>query len=234
MAHQRHLDVGGVHGQASVDTYRSWERRIMVSATLASEPLPSRVTDRPATRIVPSLTDGTIVLDSLRPSDAAALAAMDDVEIRRAYGAADPTSPMPVSDATRLIDSWSVAGDEVAFAIRRDGALTGVATIRSEVGGWVGVLSVRVAAKARRARVGTRALRLAADYAVDLQRASRLRLDNLEANKPAQRLAESLGFKQLHHFPGDPGWIHHGMTHEEWEQRSVELARTLGEASVAA
>jgi RimJ/RimL family protein N-acetyltransferase len=82
--------------------------------------------------------------------------------------------------------------------------------------------------------VGTRALRLAADFAVDVQRASRVRLDSIEANKPAHKLAESLGFKRLEHFPGGPGWTHHGLTHEEWETRSLELASTLGQGSIAA
>ena len=207
----------------------------MVTATLASEPNTSHIgLDRLIAKLVPSLTDGTIVLDALRPADAAALAAMDDVEIRRAFGAIDPTRPMPVSEAARLIDSWAASDDEIAFAVRRDGSLAGVVTVRSEVGGWVAVLTVGVAASARRARVGTRALRLVADFAVDVQRASRVRLDSAEANKPAHKLFESLGFKRLEHFPGGLGWTHHGLTHEEWETRSLELASTLGQGSIAA
>jgi len=207
----------------------------MVTATLASEPTTSHIgLDRLIAKLVPSLTDGTIVLDALRPADAAALAAMDDVEIRRAFGAIDPTSPMAVREAARLIDSWAASDDEIAFAVRREGSLAGVVTVRSEVGGWVAVLTVRVAASARRARVETRALRLVADFAVDVQRASRVRLDSLEANKPAHKLFESLGFKRLEHFPGGPGWTHHGLTHEEWETRSLELASTLGQGSIAA
>ena len=77
--------------------------------TLAAEPLAtSPDIERLLATLVPSLTDGTIVLDALRSSDAAALAAMDDAEIRRAFGA-DPGSPMPVADAARRIDAWAAA-----------------------------------------------------------------------------------------------------------------------------
>ena len=207
----------------------------MFTASSASEPRTTRADlDYLIARLTPSLTDGTIVLDALRWSDAAALAAMDDIEIRRAFGAADPTTPLSVTDTARLIEAWSTAADQITFAIRRGGSLVGVATARFEVGGWVATMSVLVAPSARRAKVGTRALRLLADFAVDVQKASRLRLDSLDANKPAHRLAESLGFKRLDHFPGGPGWTHHGLTHEEWEVRSQALASSLGEGTIAA
>jgi hypothetical protein len=62
-----------------------------------------------------------------------------------------------------------------------------------------------------------------------------LRVDTVAANKPAHRLVEGLGFKRLEHFPsGAPGWAHHGLTHEEWEATSQDLATTLGQGSMAA
>jgi RimJ/RimL family protein N-acetyltransferase len=207
----------------------------MVAAVRTVEPFTDVLPPAsPTPTFPPTLTDGTIVLGALHPTDAAVLAAIADEAIRRTLSGVDPTSPMTVETATRLIDRWAIDTDEHAFAIRRDGALVGVATARSEVGGWVAVLAVSVAPAARRGGIGTRALRLLADFVVEIHKASRLRIDTVEANKPAHRLAESLGFKRLEHFPrGAPGWAHHGLTHEEWEGLSFELAPKLGQGSIA-
>jgi RimJ/RimL family protein N-acetyltransferase len=207
----------------------------MVAAVLTAEPFVDMFPPAsPIPKFIPTLTDGTIVLGALRPADATTLSSMADEAIRRTLGSVDPTSPMTVEAATWLIDRWAIDPDEHAFALRRDGALVGIATARAEVGGWVAVLAVCVAPAARHARIGTRALRLLADFVVEIHKASRLRIDTLDGDRPAHRLAESLGFKRLEHFPsGAPGWAHHGLTHEEWEELSLELASTLGQGSIA-
>jgi RimJ/RimL family protein N-acetyltransferase len=181
------------------------------------------------------LTDGTIVLDTLRGDDAAALIAMGDEALRRMLEAGDPTSPMSAEEPTNLIEGRAAAASEQRFAIRRGRALVGIGRIRSEAGGWIAVLEVVVAAPARRAGVGMRSLRLLADYSVDVLGASRLRIDTEAHNAAAHRLAEALGFKRLEHYPGRaPGWVHHGLTDDEWAQRSHELADDLGQGSIAA
>src|SRR5262245_9731882 len=135
----------------------------MVTAVLTAEPHADQLPPAsPIPKFVPTLTDGTIVLDALRRADAAALAALDDEAGRRTFGVADPTSPMTVDVAARLIERWASDPDEQCFAVRRNDALIGVVSSRAEVGGWVAVLSVAIAGSARRAGLGRRALRLLA------------------------------------------------------------------------
>lgn len=192
----------------------------------------------PPAGVVPTITDGTLVLDGLRRDDAIALVAVHDERIEPALEPSPVEPPLSLEEATGLIDTWaSEWADETGqrvFAVRRDGALIGVVKARISLGGWLATLDVRIAPSARGKGSGVRALRLVADYAIDLLGASRLRIDSQERNRPARALCESLGFKRLDKPAfGREGQVYYGITQEEWEERSRELARHLGEGSIA-
>lgn len=153
--------------------------------------LPSRLTPPAA-----PLTDGVVTLRPLTSGDAAAMGLLVDDPLTRRFTMV-PFEPAPDFAAgwlARYVDGWA-DGTRAGFAVERDGAFAGFASLLQ----WLpdaaqGELGYVVAPAARGAGVGARALRLLSDWCLGplgLERVE-LRIDALNAGSLA--LARRCGF----------------------------------------
>jgi RimJ/RimL family protein N-acetyltransferase len=141
------------------------------------------------------LTDGVIGLRPLRPDDAPAIyeACIDPLTQRFTVSLPDPYRPEDAREFVELAAEWAAAGEEQAFAI-----------VEPPADEWVGTISIRfgerasvgymVAPRARGRGVATRALVLAAGWAISERGVERLELTTHVDNVASQRVAEKAGF----------------------------------------
>ncbi len=147
----------------------------------------------------PPLADGDVLLRAFdRGDERAIVEAVQDPEIPRWTSIPAPYRGRDAKEYVARFERDRRAGRELGLAIvdRHHGALLGGIGLvmdgpgqRAEVGYWVAV-------GARRRGVGTRAVRLLAEWAIDRLAVKRVELLANPANEASQRLAEAAGFRR--------------------------------------
>lgn len=157
--------------------------------------------------MVPSLTDGVIVLNGHTDDDVAAHLAGEDEETARRFGWWPKVSTEAgVRDAfARWRHDWETGGQTRTFAAREAGTgrLVGGCELRLRAGGPAHV-SYWTAAADRRHGYATRALALLMHYARGIG-VTRLEAHVAEDNLASRRVSEKAGFRQAGTFTDGDG-----------------------------
>jgi len=145
--------------------------------------------------VVPSLTDGVIVLNGFTSDDVAAHLAGEDEETARRFGWWPQTSTeATVRDAfNNWAQSWETAGPTRTFAAReaQTGRLVGGCELRLQPG--PPEVSYWTAAGQRRRGYATRALVLLLQYARSIG-VTQVEANVAEDNQASRRVSEKAGF----------------------------------------
>jgi RimJ/RimL family protein N-acetyltransferase len=147
--------------------------------------------------VVPTLTDGVVILDAHRPEDLEAHLAGEDDETARRFGWWPERSSR--ESLARAYDEWAAdwlkGAGRRAFAVRAaaDQRLVGGCELRLQAGGAAGDVSYWTNADQRRRGFATRALVLLAGFAQSLG-VRRLESHVAPDNLASRRVSERAGF----------------------------------------
>jgi RimJ/RimL family protein N-acetyltransferase len=157
--------------------------------------------------VVPTVTDGVIVLNGYTSDDVAAHLAGEDEETARRFGWWPKTSTeATVRDAFNCwAHSWATEGSTRTFAAREaeTGLLVGGCELRLDPGGPAEV-SYWTAATQRRRGHATRALTLLLRYARSIG-VTQVEAHVAEDNQASRRVAEKAGFRLASTFTDKDG-----------------------------